>query len=41
MSALKTVGPMALKYLAKRYLPNFEFGADSGGWIGDYNSDPM
>jgi hypothetical protein len=31
---------MALKMLAKRYLPNIEFGADSGGWIGDYNSKP-
>lgn len=38
--ALKTAGPIALKMLASRYLPNIEFGADSGGWIGDYNSNP-
>jgi len=34
---LKTYGPMALKMLAQRYLP-IEYGADSGGWIGDYSS---
>lgn len=35
---LKTVGPMALELLAKRYFPNIQFGADSGGWIGDYSA---
>jgi len=36
----KELGPMAVRYLVKRYLPNIQIGADSGGWIGDYSSDP-
>lgn len=42
MSAITNYGPKILKFLAERYLglPNIEHGADSGGWIGDYSSDP-
>lgn len=40
ISMAKELGPMAVRYLVKRYLPNIQIGADSGGWIGDYSSDP-
>jgi len=31
---------MLLKAFVKRYFPNIELGADSGGTIEDWNSDP-
>jgi len=31
---------MVLKAFLGKYLPNVEFGADSGGYIGDYSTDP-
>jgi hypothetical protein len=40
LPAIKTVGPMVLKAFLNRVLPNVEFGADSGGFIGDYSTDP-